>query len=69
MPKVVDREQVRRMVSERDAQVVEVLPAEQYRWAHIDRALHLPLDQMEREAASRVLDRRRPVIVYCNDFL
>ncbi|HEY4829052.1 MAG TPA: rhodanese-like domain-containing protein [Solirubrobacteraceae bacterium] len=48
------------------AQLVEVLPAEDYAKAHLPGAINLPLVALDERAASR-LDRSRPVIVYCWD--
>jgi rhodanese-related sulfurtransferase len=49
------------------AQLVEVLPADDYDWAHLPGAVNLPLKQLDVEAGQ--LDRSRPVIVYCHDSL
>jgi rhodanese-related sulfurtransferase len=65
MPSVVDRGQVKRLV-ESGAQLVEVLPADEYEEDHIPGAMSLPLRRLEAEAVSR-LDHNRPVIVYCWD--
>ena len=48
------------------AQVVEVLPEEEYRWKHIAGAISLPLERLG-ERASAVLDRDRPIVTYCQD--
>jgi rhodanese-related sulfurtransferase len=61
----IDREQVRRLMAQ-GAQVVDVLPAQEYGEDHLPGAINLPLRQIETEA-SRVLDPSRPVIVYCWD--
>jgi rhodanese-related sulfurtransferase len=61
----IDREQVRRLMAQ-GAQVVDVLPAREYREDHLPGAINLPLRRIEAEA-SRVLDPSRPVIVYCWD--
>jgi rhodanese-related sulfurtransferase len=61
----IDREEVRRLVSE-GAQLVEVLPAQEYEEDHLPGALNLPLRQLEAEAQN-ILDRDRDVIVYCWD--
>jgi rhodanese-related sulfurtransferase len=65
MPKVIDRHGLRRLV-ESGAQLVEVLPAEEFEEEHLPGAINLPLRQLELEASS-VLDKTRPVIVYCWD--
>ena len=68
MPIPVARAEVQRLV-EGGAQLVEVLPVDEYDEEHLPAALHLPLKSLTREAAGRVLDRARPVIVYCWDGL
>jgi rhodanese-related sulfurtransferase len=66
MPRSADREDVRRLM-EQGAQVVEVLPQEEYEQYHIKGAISLPLEELNAESANR-LDRARPVVAYCNDF-
>ena len=61
----IDRSQVQRLV-ERGAQLVEVLPAGEYKEDHLPGAISLPLRDVDKEAV-RLLDRNRPVIVYCWD--
>jgi rhodanese-related sulfurtransferase len=61
----IDREQVRRFMEQR-AQIVDVLPAQEYGEEHLPGAINLPLRRIEAEA-SQVLDRSRPVVVYCAD--
>jgi rhodanese-related sulfurtransferase len=50
------------------AQVVEVLPEDDYAPAHLPRAINLPLRQLDEQHVA-VLDRTRPVVVYCWDSL
>jgi rhodanese-related sulfurtransferase len=50
------------------AQLVEVLPAEEYAKAHLPDAISLPLGALD-ERGVAVLDRGRPVVVYCWDAL
>jgi rhodanese-related sulfurtransferase len=66
MPKSAYREDVRRLIEE-GAQVVEVLPPEEYGAYHIKGAINLPLEQLNAQSAAQ-LDRERPIVVYCNDF-
>jgi phage shock protein E len=66
MPKSAYREDVRRLIEE-GAQVVEVLPPEEYGAYHIKGAINLPLEQLNAQSAAQ-LDRQRPIVVYCNDF-
>ena len=67
MPSPVDRDEVSRLLTV-GAQLVEVLPREEFDEEHIQGAIHLPLKDLSAETAS-VLDRSRPVIVYCWDGL
>ena len=66
MPAVIGRDELRKLTGD-GAQLVEVLPAEDYDWAHLPGAVSLPL--MELDARAGQLDRSRPVIVYCHDSL
>jgi rhodanese-related sulfurtransferase len=50
------------------AQVVEVLPAEEYTEAHLPGAVNIPLKRMDANTTAG-LDRSRPVVVYCWDSL
>jgi rhodanese-related sulfurtransferase len=65
MPKEIHRDDVRRLVEE-GAQLVEVLPSPEFEEDHLPGAIHIPLKHIE-SRATEVLDRRRPVIVYCWD--
>ncbi len=65
MPKEIDRKGVQRLVAQ-GAQLVEVLPANEYEEDHLPGAVNLPLRKLEADARG-VLDRGRPVIVYCWD--
>jgi rhodanese-related sulfurtransferase len=61
---LVDRREVQALV-EAGAQLVEVLPAEEYREDHLPGAVNHPLRRLQEEAGQ--IDRARPVIVYCWD--
>jgi rhodanese-related sulfurtransferase len=65
MPKQINRDEVRRLLSE-GAQLVEVLPDNEYREDHLPGAINLPLRRIEKEA-TQLLDPIRPVIAYCWD--
>jgi rhodanese-related sulfurtransferase len=55
-----------RMLQDRGAQLVEVLPPEEFEEDHLPRAINIPLRRIDLEATTRLaLDR--PVIVYCWD--
>lgn len=65
-PQAIFRDDVRRLVGE-GAQLVEVLPREEYEEEHLPGAVNIPLGELDREAPRR-LRRDAPVIVYCWDF-
>jgi rhodanese-related sulfurtransferase len=66
MPTVIGRDELQTLTGQ-DAQLVEVLPADDYEWAHLPGAVSLPLKELD--ARTGQLDRSRPVIVYCHDSL
>ena len=61
----VSRQEVQELIAE-GAQVVDVLPAEEFRDDHLPGATNLPLRKIETQARG-ALDPSRPVIVYCWD--
>jgi rhodanese-related sulfurtransferase len=65
MPRSIGRDEVRSQL-ERGAQLVEVLPTEEYEDEHLPEAISVPLRRIDREAPER-LDPTRPVVVYCWD--
>lgn len=67
MPIGIDRNEVQRLVAERNAQLVEVLPHPGYEQEHLPGAINIPLKELNRETAMQ-LDRSRPVITYCHDY-
>ncbi len=66
MPGVVGVEETARMVADA-AQLVDVLPEGEYAELHLPHARNIPLKRMNTDAIA-VLDKQRPVIVYCHDF-
>ncbi len=66
MPTEIDRRGVQQLLS-RGAQLVDVLPAEEYAAEHIAGAVNIPLKEIDAETAAQ-LDRNRPVVVYCWDY-
>ena len=66
MPQPIGRDRLRELVGA-GAQLVEVLPEEEFGWAHLPGAVNVPLTQLEDRLET--LDTSRPVIVYCNDTL
>jgi rhodanese-related sulfurtransferase len=65
MVRIVDRHEVQRLARE-GAQLVEVLPPEEYEEEHLPGAINLTLGRLEAEA-TQILDRSRPIVVYCWD--
>ena len=65
MPRFIDRETVRKLLGE-GAQLVEVLPHNEYEEDHLPGAISLPLRRIDAEGVA-VLDRERPIVVYCWD--
>ena len=62
MPRAIDRRDVQRLMGE-GAQVVEVLPKEEFEEDHLPGAISLPLRSLETEAKA-TLDPAKPVLVY-----
>jgi rhodanese-related sulfurtransferase len=50
------------------AQVVDVLPQEEFDEVHIRGARNLPLKQLD-AGSTGTLDKKNPVVVYCWDYL
>ena len=67
MAQGIDNAGVRELVAG-GAQLVEVLPDDEYREEHLPGAVNVPLKSLDATSAA-VLDRDRPVIVYCWDSL
>ncbi len=63
MPTPIAREEVQRLMREQAAQLVEVLPSQEYQDEHIEGSINLPLKRLNRDTAVR-LDKTRPIIVY-----
>jgi rhodanese-related sulfurtransferase len=61
----IDRRQVKELL-EKGAQLVEVLPAEEYAEDHLPGSISIPLRNIDEQGVA-ALDRGRPVIVYCWD--
>jgi rhodanese-related sulfurtransferase len=67
MPIPIDRDDLQRLVREEDAQLVEVLPADEFEDEHLPGAINIPLKTLDVQSTAS-LDPQRPVIVYCNDY-
>ncbi len=66
MPASIDYVDLQRLMHG-DGQIVEVLPEAEYKEEHLPGAINLPLKLLSEKTAG-VLDRARPVVVYCHDF-
>jgi rhodanese-related sulfurtransferase len=58
---------LRRLIA-RGAQLVEVLPAEEYQELHLPGAINIALKQLDAESTQQ-LDPGRDIVVYCWDGL
>ncbi|MDP9069496.1 MAG: rhodanese-like domain-containing protein [Actinomycetota bacterium] len=68
MPKDATLNDVLTLIRERDAQLVEVLPEQEFKEEHLPGAINISLKKLSRQTAS-VLDPDRPIITYCWDDL
>ena len=66
MPTAVYRDEVRTLLDE-GAQLVDVLPREEYEDDHLPNAINIPLKELDRQTSAQ-LSRGAPVIVYCHDY-
>lgn len=66
MPTPIDRERVQQLL-EQGAQLVDVLPADEYEYERLPGAVNIPLKTLDEESV-RVLARDRPVVAYCHDY-
>jgi rhodanese-related sulfurtransferase len=64
--KVYAADDVKRLIAQ-GAQLVDVLPAEDYEVDHLPSAVNIPLKQLDARTTAQ-LDPSRPIIVYCDDF-
>jgi rhodanese-related sulfurtransferase len=66
VPRAIGIADVDRLLAE-GAQLVEVLPRDEFAWAHLPGAKNIPLKELEAHVDE--LDRAVPVIVYCHDYV
>ena len=66
MPEPIDRDRVQALLDQ-GAQLVEVLPEDEYAYEHLPGAINIPLKTLG-AASVAALDRDRPVIAYCYDY-
>ena len=67
MPIEIRRKDVKTLVAQGRAQLVEVLPAAEYKREHLPQAVNIPLETMTAETTKQ-LRKDVAVIVYCADF-
>lgn len=67
MPTPIGRAELRGLL-DADAQLVEVLPEDEYRAEHLPGAINIPLRELAHRAPEE-LARTEAVIVYCRDAL
>jgi rhodanese-related sulfurtransferase len=65
MPEPIDRDRLQELL-EQGAQLVEVLPEDEYEYEHLPGAINLPLKTIDADSVQR-LASDRPVIAYCYD--
>ena len=66
MPTAIDRDGVQ-LLLQQGAQLVEVLPEDEYEDEHLPGAINIPLKAIDADSVLR-LDRDRPMIAYCYDY-
>src|SRR5215831_6327362 len=67
MPIEIRRKDVKTLVAQGRAQLVEVLPASEYKKEHLPQAINIPLENMTAET-TKAIRKDVAVIVYCADF-
>ena len=67
MPIGIARDEVQRLIAT-GAQLVDVLPREEYDAEHIAGAISIPLKELDARSTAN-LNRNQPVIVYCWNLL
>jgi rhodanese-related sulfurtransferase len=66
MPTAIFRDELRKLLED-GAQLVDVLPREEYDEEHLPGAINIPLKELNRETSAK-LRHDAPVIVYCHDY-
>jgi rhodanese-related sulfurtransferase len=62
---IIGRDEVRSMITG-GAQLIEVLPVQEYEKEHLPGAINIPLKKLDRQTSAQ-LQQDCPVIVYCHD--
>jgi len=66
LPQQIDIAGIRQLLAA-GAQLVEVLPPEEFEEEHLPGAVNVPLRQLTQQATAS-LGKQRPVVVYCWDY-
>jgi rhodanese-related sulfurtransferase len=66
VPRQIDIDEVRRLMDDEAAQLVEVLSEPSFEALHLPGAINIPLSALDVDRTS-TLDGSRPIIVYCYD--
>ena len=66
MPTPIDRDRVQELLQQ-SAQLVEVLPEDEFEDEHLPGAINVPLKAIDADSVRR-LDAGLPVIAYCYDY-
>ena len=67
MPTPIERDELQRLLRDEHAQLVEVLPPDEFDDEHLPGAINIPLKELNRQTAQQ-LARSQPVILYCHDY-
>jgi rhodanese-related sulfurtransferase len=67
MPGRIENEELRRLVDD-GVQLVEVLPKAEYDELHLPGAISIPLKELDAESTAQ-LDKGKPLVVYCWDYI
>jgi rhodanese-related sulfurtransferase len=67
MAKRIENNELRRLL-DAGAQLVEVLPADEYEEEHLPGAISIPAKELDADSTA-VLDKASPVVVYCWDYI
>ena len=67
MPGRIENEELRRLIDD-GVQLVEVLPEDEYEELHLPGAISIPLKQLDAKTTAE-LDKGKPVVVYCWDYI
>ena len=67
MPVEIRRKDLKTLVAQGRAQLIEVLPASEYKKEHLPQAINIPLGNLTAEA-TKPLRKDMAVIVYCAQF-